>query len=67
MARILFALVNICLGGYFVYWGWMQGGVYIPAVLFPGAVMLGFGVALLFIRPKKKPPPQYKDVYDDRQ
>lgn len=68
MGRILFAIVNILLGGYFIYWGWVRGGVHVPTVLFPGAIMVGFGVSLLFIRQKKKPPPQYKDVYyDDRK
>lgn len=67
MARWIIALVNILLGGYFAYWGWVQGGVYLPTVFFIGAAMVGFGLALLLIRQRKKPPPRYKDVYYDNR
>ena len=67
MGKILFAICNILVGSYCIYWGWTKGGVYIPTVLFIGAAMSIFGLMLLIRPGKKAPPPEYKDVYVEKK
>jgi hypothetical protein len=63
MGKKILALINIGLGPYCAYWGWQQGGVYVPTVFFGGIVMFIFGVSLLLLKSPKKEPPVYKDIY----
>lgn len=54
MAKYIIAFINILLGPYCAYWGWTQGGVYIPTVFFIGSCMTIFGITLFFVPDKKK-------------
>ena len=63
VGKTLFALANVGLGAYLVHLGWQRGGIYLVTVLFAGAVMLCFGVALLFIPVREKKPLEYQDTF----
>lgn len=53
MAKKIIAVISILLGPYCAYWGWSQGGVYIPTVFFIGCSMTIFGITLLLVPDKK--------------
>ena len=61
--RILFALANIGCGAFLVYDGWHRGGIFLLTVLFSGAVMFSFGIAMLFVPYREKKKLEYKDIY----
>ncbi|MDH5298740.1 MAG: hypothetical protein OEV91_06950 [Desulfobulbaceae bacterium] len=67
LLKILFCLVNMGLGAFLVYDGWRRGGIFLLTVLFAGAVMFFFGLAMLFVPLREKKKVEYKDVYIDRR
>lgn len=62
--KIIIAIINILLGSFFAYNGWVkEDDIYLVTEFFCGIVMLIFGIALLFFLNDKKKKPEYKDIY----